>query len=75
MADRLETKPEHFRTCLPDVPARPAAAHDLPLVKGSEYPRLTRIAVDNVAAAAGLTPAHSAAHSGPLSLGCGSATV
>jgi hypothetical protein len=33
------------------------ADHDLPLVKGGEYARLIRIAVDNVAAAAGLTPA------------------
>jgi pimeloyl-ACP methyl ester carboxylesterase len=33
------------------------ADHDLPLVKGGEYARLTRLAVDNVAAAAGLKPA------------------
>jgi hypothetical protein len=33
------------------------ADHDVPLVKGGEYARLTRLAVDNVAAAAGLKPA------------------
>ena len=33
------------------------ADHDLPLVKGGEYTRLTRLMVDNVAAAAGLKPA------------------
>ena len=33
------------------------ADHDLPLVKSREYARLTRLAVDNVAAAAGLAPA------------------
>jgi pimeloyl-ACP methyl ester carboxylesterase len=33
------------------------ADHDLPLVKGGEYARLTRLAVDTVAAAAGLKPA------------------
>jgi pimeloyl-ACP methyl ester carboxylesterase len=33
------------------------ADHDLPLVQGREYGRLTRLAVDNVAAAAGLAPA------------------
>ena len=33
------------------------ADHDLPLVKGGEYARLTRLAVDNVAAAAGFKPA------------------
>jgi 3-oxoadipate enol-lactonase len=32
------------------------ADHDLPLVKGGEYARLTRLAVDTVAAAAGLKP-------------------
>ena len=32
------------------------ADHDLPLVKSREYGRLTRLAVDNVAAAAGLAP-------------------
>ncbi len=32
------------------------ADHDLPLAKGSEYARLTRLAVDEVAAAAGLAP-------------------
>ena len=32
------------------------ADHDLPLVKGGEYADLTRLAVDKVAAAAGLTP-------------------
>jgi hypothetical protein len=30
------------------------ADHDLPLVKGDEYARLTRLAVDTAAAAAGL---------------------
>jgi hypothetical protein len=30
------------------------ADHDLPLLKGDEYARLTRIAVDTAAAAAGL---------------------
>jgi hypothetical protein len=30
------------------------ADHDLPLVKGAEYARLTRLAVDTAAAAAGL---------------------
>jgi 3-oxoadipate enol-lactonase len=34
-----------------------AADHDLPLVKGGDYARLTRLAVDRVAAAAGLPPA------------------
>jgi pimeloyl-ACP methyl ester carboxylesterase len=33
------------------------ADHDLPLMKGREYGRLTRLAVDNVASAAGLAPA------------------
>ena len=33
------------------------ADHDLPLVKSREYGRLTRLAVDNVAVAAGLAPA------------------
>lgn len=33
------------------------ADHDLPLTKGGEYGRLTRLAVDKVAAAAGLVPA------------------
>jgi len=33
------------------------ADHDLPLVKGGEYARLTKLAVDTVAAAAGLKPA------------------
>ena len=33
------------------------ADHDLPLVKGTEYAHLTRLAVDKVAAAAGLTTA------------------
>ena len=33
------------------------ADHDLPLLKGGEYARLTRLAVDRVAAAAGLAPA------------------
>jgi len=32
------------------------ADHDLPLVKGGEYARLTRLAVDSVAGSAGLTP-------------------
>ena len=32
------------------------ADHDLPLVKGDEYARLTMLAVDTVAAAAGLRP-------------------
>ena len=31
------------------------ADHDLPLVRGDEYARLTRLAVDTAAAAAGLT--------------------
>jgi 3-oxoadipate enol-lactonase len=35
------------------------ADHDLPLVKGDEYARLTRLAVDKVAAAAGLAAASS----------------
>ena len=33
------------------------ADHDLPLVNGHEYGRLTRLAVDNVALAAGIAPA------------------
>jgi len=33
------------------------ADHDLPLVNGDEYARLTRLAVDKVAAASGLAPA------------------
>lgn len=33
------------------------ADHDLPLAKGGEYARLTRLAVDRVAVAAGLVPA------------------
>jgi 3-oxoadipate enol-lactonase len=33
------------------------ADHDLPLLKGGEYARLTRLAVDGVAARAGLAPA------------------
>jgi pimeloyl-ACP methyl ester carboxylesterase len=33
------------------------ADHDLPLLNGAEYARLTRLAVDKVAAAAGLAPA------------------
>jgi hypothetical protein len=33
-----------------------AADHDLPLVRGDEYARLTRLAVDTAAAAAGLLP-------------------
>jgi 3-oxoadipate enol-lactonase len=46
-----------LRACVFEIDAD----HDLPLLKGGEYARLTRLAVDSVAAAAGLAPA-----SGPV---------
>ncbi len=47
---------EALHACVFEIDAN----HDLPLVKGGEYARLTGLAVDKVAAAAGLAPGNSA---------------